>query len=64
MVAARSFSRVARSRQVEYGDEPGSHGYKPLQADRERSVDYLHSSFADQKPGQAQAQAQTETERG
>jgi hypothetical protein len=36
-----------QARQVMYGDEPGSHGYKPAQDDRDRSVDYNHSTFAD-----------------
>jgi hypothetical protein len=28
-------------------DEPGAHGYKPAQDDKDRSVDYNHSTFAD-----------------
>lgn len=36
-----------QARAVEYGAEPGSHGYKEPQADRDRSVDYNHSTFID-----------------
>jgi hypothetical protein len=36
-----------KARAVEYGTEPGSHGYKTPQADKDRSVDYNHSTFID-----------------